>query len=289
MPGPDLLADETLLAEMRALESLIATHNDGGAELALVRLVKSAPLSRWEKALRDHDLHSWLALPLGQDAFPALLGLKERLQDLLFQKNHDSLTGLRNRRAFEHALGLEIERAERFKTPISLCVMDLDNFKAINDTHGHPCGDEVLRAMGAVLTRETRKIDIPARIGGEEFALILPGTGLMRAQALLERIQEAVRATTVHCGQTILSFTCSMGLASYRGKQTPDGSRLMTEADQALYRAKGKGKNRLEAAPLLDLGQPHDQGQVLQNEKRFLFSAFSATADNDSAPDKAQQ
>lgn len=285
MPAPDLLSDEILLAELQALEQLIAVDDDRSSDLALVRLVADRGSRDWEATLRANDLSSWLALPLGQDVFPALQRLKERLQELSFQKNHDSLTGLRNRRAFEQALSLETERAARFKTPLSLCVMDLDNFKIVNDTYGHPCGDEVLRAVGAILVAETRKIDIPARIGGEEFALLLPGTGLLRAQTLLERILDSLRTTVVRCGQTTLSVTCSMGLASYRGKQAPDSTRLMQEADQALYRAKSMGKDRLEAAPLLDLGPAQDLGQVLQSEKRFLFSAFSNLAGNDSSTD----
>jgi diguanylate cyclase (GGDEF)-like protein len=154
--------------------------------------------------------------------------------------------------------------------------MDLDDFKAVNDTYGHPCGDEVLRTVASILRAETRMIDTPARIGGEEFAILLPGTGLMRSRKLLERVVDVLRDTTIVCGDASLSVTMSVGLASYRGKQVPDRALLMEEADQAMYRAKRAGKDRIEAAPILDLPRGEDRSLVQQNEKRFLFSSFFA-------------
>jgi diguanylate cyclase (GGDEF)-like protein len=119
-------------------------------------------------------------------------------------------------------------------------------------------------------------IDTPARIGGEEFAILLPGTGLMRSRKLLERVVDVLRDTTIVCGDASLSVTMSVGLASYRGKQVPDRALLREEADQAMYRAKRAGKDRIEAAPILDLPRGEDRSLVQQNEKRFLFSSFFA-------------
>ena len=279
MHGSNLSSDETLLGELEALENLINEGASGNGLTAIIRLIRDG--SSWPELARQKKLDKWLVLPLGQDKFPALRRLQQHLETLTFQKDHDGLSGLRNRHAFDQALAMELERASRFKSPLSLCIMDLDNFKAVNDTYGHPCGDKVIQAMASILVSETRKTDIAARIGGEEFALILPCTGLLRAHKLLERILAAVREARVDCDQTPQAFTCSMGLASYRGKHVPDPERLMAEADHALYKAKSSGKNRLESAPILDLSQGLDQTLVQQNEKRFLFSSFVEPSDNE--------
>jgi diguanylate cyclase (GGDEF)-like protein len=135
--------------------------------------------------------------------------------------------------------------------------------------------DDVIRAMADILRREMRMIDTAARIGGEEFALLLPGTGQARALKLLQRIQATVQTTEIICSSARLTMTMSMGVASYRGKLAPDPAKLVAEADKALYRAKRAGKDRIETAPILDLVHAEEQGLVRQNEKRFLFSSFS--------------
>jgi diguanylate cyclase (GGDEF)-like protein len=261
-----------LIAELERLEKLLP-QTDTGPLTAVIRLIRTdAPL---ESLLSQKNLTQWLILPLNSDKFPALEQLRQRLQLLAFEKDHDPLSGLRNRRAFDRFLALEVDRSTRFKTPLSLCVLDLDRFKKINDKYGHLCGDLVIQAVGAILQRETRKIDMAARIGGEEFGLILPGTGLISAQKLVQRILESIREARVDCAEVRgLSFTCSAGLAACRGKQAPDAEKLLAEADKALYRAKAGGRDRLESAPLLDAVPPREQTLVLQNEKRFLFSSF---------------
>lgn len=281
MPDSSIPSDEALLAELQALERLLENVEKQNAVAVMVRLIRDG--APWPDLLRENNLDQWLVLPLGEDKFPALCQLKKQLVALNFQKDHDALTDLCNRRAFDQALALETERAERMQTPLSLCIIDMDNFKAINDAHGHPCGDKVLKAMGTILRSETRKIDIAARIGGEEFALILPGTGLMRAQKLLARILAAVRAARVDFGVTTLGFTCSMGVSSYRGLHVPGVARLISEADKALYRAKSGGKNRLESALIMNTQTTLKPTLVHQDEKRFLFSSFFAPVTSDPA------
>jgi diguanylate cyclase (GGDEF)-like protein len=202
------------------------------------------------------------------------------MERLAYLQGQDALTGLVNRRGFDQAMAMEVERSSRFKTPLTLCIMDLDNFKAVNDTYGHPCGDRVIKAVASILLDEMRMIDTAARIGGEEFALLLPGTGLTRAMVLLRRIQSIVSDTVITCEAAKLRMTMSMGVASYRGKLTPDPAKLMAEADKALYQAKRAGKNRIEAAPILDLVHAEEPSLVHQNEKRFLFSSFSDPTSN---------
>jgi diguanylate cyclase (GGDEF)-like protein len=274
MPKPDLPSDEALLVELETLEREILLNATGGDVSALIRLIQSNP--SWPQVLRRNKLENWFVLPLHDEKYPALTELKRHIDDLTLLQGQDPLTGLANRRGFDQVMELEVERSGRFKIPLTLCVMDLDDFKAVNDTYGHPCGDTVLKAVAALLLAETRMIDTAARIGGEEFAILLPGTGQVRAQKLLERIQAALQATDITCGDATFSVTMSMGVASYRGKKVPDANLLMEEADQAMYRAKRAGKNRIEAAPLLDLAHGEDRSLVHQNEKRFLFSSFFA-------------
>lgn len=273
MANHNLPPDDALLGELDALEKELGLSTAGSEVAALTRLISSD--ASWPERLRRKKMGQWIVLPLGKDKFPALVQLKEHMEHLTILQGQDPLTGLANRRGFDQALAMEAERSARFKSPLTLCIMDLDNFKAVNDTHGHPCGDEVIKAMAGILRDQMRMIDTAARIGGEEFGLLLPGTGQTRALKLLQRIQSIIQATQIVCASARLTMTMSMGLASYRGKQAPDPVRLVAEADKALYRAKRAGKNRIETAPILDLVHAEEQSLVHQNEKRFLFSSFS--------------
>lgn len=270
MHRPDVPADEALLAELENLDSSLRIAPAAANTSALVRLVRR-DLNSSALAARL-KLTDWTVLPLHRDKFPALNAFQDRLDALTLLQGQDPLTGLANRRVFDQTLNLEVERSSRFKTPISLCILDLDDFKTINDTYGHPCGDTVLQSMATLLRREVRTIDTVARIGGEEFALLLPGTGLVRAQKFLERVLASIRATRIQCEDATLNFTASLGVASYRGKEMPDPAKLVAAADKALYKAKRTGKNRMECAPLLDLGPDLKKTLVQQNEKQFLFS-----------------
>ncbi len=157
----------------------------------------------------------------------------------------DDLTGLSNRRGFDDALAGEVERAKRFGGTLGLVLIDLDNFKAINDTYGHPQGDVVLREVARVLRESSREIDHPARYGGEELALVLPGTDLEGAYNLAERVRERIEALYLprldHAGA--LRVTASCGVAAVP-QIAADRGALVAAADQALYEAKRTGKNK---------------------------------------------
>jgi diguanylate cyclase (GGDEF)-like protein len=161
----------------------------------------------------------------------------------------DELTGLSNVRHFHELLDQEIERAQRFNNHIGLVMMDIDNFKSVNDTYGHPQGDLVLKEIARVLTEQSRDIDYPARYGGEEMSVILPQTDIEGAAMLAERMREAVEELTVRRldGDGVLKMTASFGVASMPGTAT-DKRYLIAVADEALYRAKHGGKNRVERA-----------------------------------------
>ncbi|MDQ3778174.1 MAG: diguanylate cyclase, partial [Actinomycetota bacterium] len=159
----------------------------------------------------------------------------------------DSLTGLANRRLCTAALEKELARASRFGEPLTLVLADIDDFKRINDGWGHPTGDEVLKLFALRLRESVREIDLAGRWGGEEFALVLPGTDLEGGLHLAERVRAAVAAERLRApdGATI-GVTASFGVASY--PDVADGEELLAAADAALYEAKRDGKNRVAAA-----------------------------------------
>ncbi|WP_227028708.1 GGDEF domain-containing protein [Azotobacter chroococcum] len=159
----------------------------------------------------------------------------------------DPLTGIDNRRAFhDRALPLW-NRARREDRELSLILLDIDHFKAINDTHGHAGGDRVLVATARLLESALRKQDVLARWGGEEFILLLPETGLSEAAHLAERLRAALEGLRLqHEGQDI-AITASFGIARRKAGQ-PDLDRLVAEADELLYRSKEMGRNRISVA-----------------------------------------
>jgi diguanylate cyclase (GGDEF)-like protein len=161
----------------------------------------------------------------------------------------DELTGLMNRRAFDRRLREEVARAQRYDTPLSLVMMDLDGFKEINDRHGHACGDALLRAVGVLLSSGLRTADLAVRFGGDEFALILPNTTKTDAWAVAEKIRNSLARLTIHADRDLcVTTTVSVGIASV-SDQLSHTNDLLTAADQALYRAKRAGRNRVELSP----------------------------------------
>lgn len=173
--------------------------------------------------------------------------LRERVKLLLGRLGHaartDSLTGLRNRLGFEEGLQIELERSRRSGKPLSLVWMDLDLFKEVNDRFGHQTGDDALRRVGALVSAATRGIDVAARTGGEEIAILLPATDADAAVALAERVRVSVREA--FAGEPF-DLTISAGVATTRAAL--DGSRLVRAADEALYQAKRLGRDRVECA-----------------------------------------
>ena len=157
----------------------------------------------------------------------------------------DELTGLFNRRRFQEAMATEVERSKRFGQPVGLVLLDLDDFKTVNDTYGHQQGDLVLREVARVLRETSREIDEPARYGGEELAVVLPGTDLEGAYNLAERVRAGIEelALPLLDGEGTLAVTASFGVATLPGS-ADDMRELVAAADEALYRAKRAGKNR---------------------------------------------
>jgi diguanylate cyclase (GGDEF)-like protein len=224
----------------------------------------------------DDDLKSFVAVPLGVDECVGMILVESARPDayddsyrellgrlstsaglaieklLIFEKanalaTHDGLTGLYNHRTFQQMLADEITRAIRYNEPVALVICDIDFFKKVNDNHGHPFGDTVLRGVSKLLENSVRQdIDTVARYGGEEFALILVKTDDAGAAETAERIRSAIGAAPFRTsGGEEVRVTMSFGIAEYR-KHARDINELIAKADKALYRAKENGRNRVE-------------------------------------------
>ena len=159
----------------------------------------------------------------------------------------DDLTQLRNRRAFDRELESRFEVAKRYERALSLAVIDVDHFKNVNDRLGHEAGDMVLRAASDILARSTRRSDCVARIGGDEFAVILPETSLRDAMLFGDKIRAAVGAAIIQIGGHQSCVTISVGVASLPHSLFEIATEMLFAADQALYRAKRNGRDRAES------------------------------------------
>ena len=182
------------------------------------------------------------------------LELEELARNLDFRATTDPLTGLYNRRKFDRALATEIIRAQRYKTPLSLVMYDIDHFKQINDSHGHQVGDNVLIALSRFVTTRIRNSDVLARWGGEEFVILCPGSNGAMACQLAGNLRDAVPNMPIAGADAV---TCSFGVAQYEDGDTAET--LLARAYDALYTAKSSGRNTVELAP-----QPAVSGSTLQ-------------------------
>lgn len=174
----------------------------------------------------------------------------KRYHDLLTTKAQiDALTGLWNRGHFQDQLEVEVSVLDRKGLPVSLAMVDIDHFKSINDTHGHPFGDTVIQRIADVLNQHSRDSDVVCRYGGEEFAIILRDTHTDGAVIVAERIRQAIAGFELESGKNPVSVTVSIGVAG--SDQIDDAveisaQALVEAADEALYRAKTRGRNRVE-------------------------------------------
>jgi diguanylate cyclase (GGDEF)-like protein len=169
----------------------------------------------------------------------------QRLSSVKDLASYDTLTGLYNRRYFDERFGIEVQQAVVNKTPLSLILIDIDHFKKVNDTFGHPEGDKILRGVASLLKNSVRKKDTVARYGGEEFILILPEVNLEAASMIAERIRRLVEGTSFDVGNAHIHATISLGISSFPSHQARSKEELLKMADLALYHAKGEGRNRV--------------------------------------------
>jgi diguanylate cyclase (GGDEF)-like protein len=180
-------------------------------------------------------------------------------QQLEAASNTDPLTGVSNRRRFMPALSIELQRAQRQHLPLAVLILDIDHFKNINDQYGHFVGDGVICRLAQLCSEGLRSFDLVARMGGEEFALLLPGTDLTAALAVAERLRQQTAALSMADDRgRVFSFTVSIGVAVLAPDD--DALSLLTRADKALYQAKQDGRNRVRVSA--DGGSAAGQGEL---------------------------
>jgi len=177
------------------------------------------------------------------------LQISWKIEETSKRARTDQLTGLSNRRHFDEQLQRVLTESDRWGTPASLLLADLDYFKQVNDNHGHDAGDAVLRHTASVFMETIRAVDVCARYGGEELAILLPQTNPAGAMELAERLRQALESRPVRFGRSEITVTASFGLASYP-ESAPLRDGLFPAADKALYRAKADGRNCVRVAPV---------------------------------------
>lgn len=219
----DLPADRTMA--LGAVARLVSAH-----------LELRATVGRLEHAAAERRLYE-------QHLEEYQLRLERNLAEALEQSMTDSLTGLRNRRAFLERLDDEIHHFQRGGPPVAVVFLDVDGFKAYNDSNGHPAGDALLRRIAELLQDRVRSSDVLARIGGDEFAVLLPGTDAEGGYVLAERLRRSVESAP----WSDRRITVTVGAAAV-GESATDRDGLLAAADRALYEAKTSGRNRVRLA-----------------------------------------
>jgi diguanylate cyclase (GGDEF)-like protein len=172
--------------------------------------------------------------------------LQSKQRDLERLTRLDGLTGLFNRNTFVDLTLQEFDRAQRQGNDTAILLLDLDHFKLINDTWGHPAGDAVLRNVANAMRAAVRSTDLVGRLGGEEFVVLLPGTSIVAARTLAEKLRARLQGSPTRWENGIIACTASIGMAGTTAKEKRDFDSLYNEADKALYMAKTRGRNRVE-------------------------------------------
>jgi diguanylate cyclase (GGDEF)-like protein len=250
-PDADFPIDDDLLSRRHArvmrigsvyaiedLGSTNGTHVDGVRVRKPIPLEDGARIHLGTRTVLHFRLHDRVELDVVQSTHALTL--------------RDPLTGLFNRRHLEDRLRAELAFSKRHLSPLTLILLDVDHFKKINDRHGHPVGDAVLRTLATSLSELTRGEDVLARYGGEEFALLTRELDRQQTIQLAERIRAAAAEQTVAAEQGAVRFTVSLGVAHLNGGEQADAVTLIGAADRALYASKDAGRNSISIAPPSD-------------------------------------
>ena len=249
----DIALLDIMMPKMTGLEVCQRIRED--PQLKNMYVIFLTALAGGEERVKGLEMgaNDYITKPFYLPELLARISVGERVtrerQEMERQASYDPLTGLHNRRSFEERLPGEFERAKRYHRPLALLMLDVDDFKRVNDTYGHDWGDAVLKEVGRVLRERTRKSDVTARYGGEEFVVILPEIDAEGARQAAEKIHQEIKSVTFSPdSRAPFSVTVSVGVACTASHDYPDGQAAVKDADVALYRAKRSGKDRVECA-----------------------------------------
>ena len=229
------------------------SQSDYGTPLILIGL-EDATLERRQQAMLA-GAFDYFQIPAELELLTLranqLTTLRQTMDKLRGEADLDQLTGLANRRRFRVALSREVERWHRYGVPCALLLLDIDHMKTINDTHGHPAGDLVIRSIAETLSRVSRDNDTAARLGGEEFALLVAGVGATKAELAARRLLVVLSEQDI---EQVGTITVSIGVAACPENANSERT-LYAASDAALYVAKNQGRNRVSVAPPLKSSQ----------------------------------
>ncbi len=267
------LSFSTITAGLRSLSVFRVVHDGAGSllpgsanldvplPLVLILMAAVAVLVAWSWSAY---LLIWQRRKLGQKFARHIEDLEREKDDLLRTRDEmrqfaerDALTGLWNHRIIVERLRQEVDRSGRERTPLSVILIDLDQFKNVNDTYGHPAGNMVLREIAQLFERSVRSYDWVGRYGGEEFLVILPGSGFFGARLRAEQLRAAVEAAAILDGERTILITASFGVASGFAATS---EALIRAADTSLYRAKKNGRNCVIAMEVMPAGSAEEAG-----------------------------
>lgn len=246
---PELLLLDIMMPGLSGLEVLKQLKDSHVTSSIPVLMVTARTQGADVKAVLEAGAFDYVKKPLDEVEIVArvrsAIRYKRHQDKLTEMATHDSLTGLFNHRLLIELLGRELSTARRKAQTVSFCMVDIDRFKALNDTYGHQVGDSVLETVSRLLSQGLRKADPVGRYGGEEFGIVLGGCGPEQAQVLCERLRQTVENHRFSADGKDLQVTVSLGLSWASAQEVATETDLIQRADRALYRAKDLGRNRL--------------------------------------------
>lgn len=245
--NPELILMDVYMPDCSGVElAAVIRQEDAYVGVPIVYLSSETNLAKQIDAMRQGG-DEFLTKPIEPHLLVASIRCRVQRSRVLGSFLHrDSLTGLHNHTATKEALETEVERARRRGTPFTFGMIDIDHFKIVNDTHGHPVGDRVIKSLSRLLQQRLRKTDVIGRFGGEEFAILLPDTALENAMPVLDELRKSFENIRQTFGEAEFHVTFSCGAAAYPAYQSAEV--ILREADAALYKAKHRGRNRVVAA-----------------------------------------
>ncbi len=271
---------EQLVNELRELEKILS-EKSGSWNLpaserikVLIRIIDELDEKSVLDLLSSNRMDkSWMVLDLENYRFPQLSKLQSSIECFFLEKDTDVLTGLYNNVFFQRILDRELERTLRFKNPVTVAVLNIDEIDDISRNYGNRCVDAILLSLANVLRRQIRATDHIARISGQNFGMIIPGTGVYRSDPLFQRIIEAVKNEKVNCGsiqgQKAVRYALTIVAATYRGRTETSAENFLFNITKQLQMVKKQGQcSILVRAPVDSL---REDSIVQREEKEFLF------------------